>query len=116
MTEQQTATAVAMQAAGFFDAISRALKPYGYEWPLSWTGIAGAGSQIVVFAGPGDFYTACLTHDCEVVWVMTCGGQEVDANTDECNALNRSARDFYHVFRRAEGASPHEVLTATKGD
>lgn len=79
------------------DSIAAALKPYGYEWIVSATGIAGPGSMIVVFAGLGDFYTACLTHDDQVVWVMTCGGQDVDANTDECNALHRQTRDLYRL-------------------
>lgn len=79
------------------DAIAAALKPYGYEWLVSATGIAGPGSMIVVFAGVGDFYTACLTHDDQVVWVMTCGGQEVDANTDDCNALHQRTRDLYRI-------------------
>jgi len=79
------------------DKIAQALKPYGYEWLLSVTGIAGPGSVIVVFAGKGDFYTACLTHDDKVVWVMTCGGQEVDSSVDEINDLHRSTRAFYEI-------------------
>lgn len=75
--------------------IAEALKPYGYEWLVSATGIAGPGSMIVVFASLGDFYTACLTHDDQVVWVMTCGGQEIDANTDECNELHATTRKLY---------------------
>lgn len=77
--------------------IADALKPYGYEWLVSATGIAGPGSLIVVFAGLGDFYTACLTHDDQVVWVMTCGGQEVDASTDECNELHAATRKLYKL-------------------
>lgn len=77
--------------------IAAALKPYGYEWLVSATGIAGSGAVIVVFAGLGDFQTACLTHDDQVVWVMTCGGQEVDASIDEINDLHRKTRDFYRI-------------------
>lgn len=77
--------------------IEVALKPFGYEWLVSATGIAGTGSLIVTFAGPGDFYTACLTHDDQVVWVMTCGGQEVEVNIDEVNDLHRKTRDFYRL-------------------
>lgn len=76
--------------------IEKALEPYGYEWLLSMTGIAGPGSVIVVFAGAGDFYTACLTHDDQVVWVMTCGGQEVDASTDEANSLHEASRRLHY--------------------
>lgn len=83
--------------------IEKALKPYGYEWLLSATGIAGPGSMIVVFAGLGDFYTACLTHDDQVVWVMTCGGQEVDASIDEVNALHGTTRDFYRLTTHTTG-------------
>lgn len=79
--------------------IGEALKPYGYQWLLSVTGIAGPGSMIVVFAGLGDFYTACLTHDDHVVWVMTCGGQEIDSNSDEANVLHSASRDLYRLRR-----------------
>lgn len=79
------------------EKIRQALKPYSYDWLVSVTGIPGPGSMIVVFAGQGDFFTACLTHDHLVVWVMTCGGQEVDANSDETNAINKAARDFYKM-------------------
>jgi hypothetical protein len=77
------------------DSIAEALKPFGYEWLVSATGISGPGSLIVVFAGPGDFYTACLTRDDKVVWVMTCGGQEVDSNSDRANELHDASRDLY---------------------
>lgn len=77
--------------------IAAALNPYGYEWLVSATGICGPGALIVVFAGPGDFLTACLTKDNEVVWVMTCGGQEVDASIDEINDMHRKSRDFYRI-------------------
>jgi hypothetical protein len=77
------------------DSVAEALKPYGYEWLVSATGIAGPGNLIVVFAGPADFYTACLTHDDKVVWVMTCGGQEVDANSFRANYLHDASRDLY---------------------
>lgn len=77
--------------------IKQALKPYGYEWMVSITGMSGSGSLIVVYAGPGDFYTACLTHDYQVVWVMTCGGQEVEANTDAANELHGTTRDLFRI-------------------
>lgn len=80
--------------------IAAALRPYGYEWLLSATGIAGPGAMIVVFAGSGDFYTACLTHDDQVVWVMTCGGQEVDSSIDQINALHKITRDWNAVPQR----------------
>lgn len=79
------------------DKIAEALKPYGYEWLVSVTGISGSGSLIVIYAGPGDFCAACMTHDHHVVWVMTCGGQEVDACTDEANALHAQTREFYRM-------------------
>lgn len=79
------------------DAFREALKPYGYDWVISITGISGSGSWIVVFATAGDFLTACITYDYQVVWVMTCGGQEVDANTDEVNHLNFKAREMYRM-------------------
>lgn len=75
--------------------ITKALKPYGYDYLVSMTGIMGSGSLIVVFAGPGDFYTACLTHDNKVVWVMSCGGQDVDSSIDEINSLHAKVRSFY---------------------
>lgn len=80
--------------------IASALKPYGFEWLVSVTGISGPGSLIVVYATAGDFQTACLTHDNQVVWVMTCGGQEVDASIEEINDLHRETREFYEMRRR----------------
>lgn len=79
------------------NAIAKALKPYGYEWLLSITGISGPGSLIVVFASKGDFYTGCLTHDFQVVWVMTCGGREVLANSGRANDIHEQSRKFYRV-------------------
>lgn len=75
--------------------IANALRPYGFEWLVSATGIAGPGSLVVVFSGPGDFYTACLTHDNKVVWVMSCGMSEVDGSTDEFNKLCAATRQTY---------------------
>lgn len=77
--------------------ISNALKSYGIDYLVSVTGICGPGSLIVVFADAGDFKTACLTHDYKVVWVMTCGGHEVDSNSEEANSLHKSSRDFYYL-------------------
>jgi hypothetical protein len=58
----------------FLDDVVLALKPYGYQWLVSATGITGPGNLIIVFAGLGDFYTACLTHDSRVLWCHSCGG------------------------------------------
>jgi hypothetical protein len=77
--------------------IATALRPFGYEWLVSATGIAGPGNLIVVFAGPGDFYTACVTHDNQVVWVMNCGGTDEASNIDEVNEMHRKTRDFYRL-------------------
>lgn len=85
-------------------AIGDALKPYGFEYLVSVTGISGPGSLIVVYATAGDFQTACLTYDHQVVWVMTCGGQEVDASIDEINDLHRRTRDFYRLRKYAPDA------------
>jgi hypothetical protein len=75
--------------------IASALQPYGFEWLVSVTAIAGPGSLVVVFAGPGDFYTACLTHDNKVVWVMSCGMSEVDGSTDDFNELCAASRRVF---------------------
>lgn len=80
--------------------IAEALKPYGYEWLVSVTGICGPGALIVVFATGGDFFAACLTHDNQVVWVMSSGASEVDSYIDEVNDLHRKTREFY---RRKNG-------------
>ena len=77
--------------------ILEALKPYGYAWLESMTCISGSGSSIVVFATEGDFLTACLTYDYKVVWVMSCGGQEVDANSTEANALHQQSRELFAI-------------------
>lgn len=77
--------------------VAKALKPYGYEYLVSATGCFGSGALIVVFAGAGDFYTACLTHDNQVVWIMTCGGQEVAASIDEINELHAKTREFFRI-------------------
>lgn len=59
--------------------IEDALKPHGYEWLLGMIGIAGPGNLVVVFAGPGDFYTALLTHNNKVLWCKSCGDTGEDS-------------------------------------
>lgn len=59
-----------------------ALKPYGYEWLLGIIGIAGPGNLIVVFAGPGDFYVACVDHNNKVLWCCPAGSFGDDPTSD----------------------------------
>lgn len=85
------------------ERIARALKPYGYDWAQSITFNPGPGSKIVVFATKGDFMTACLTFDNNVVWVMTCGGSGVLDNSDDANILHQRSRSMYYNSKLAGG-------------
>lgn len=76
------------------EKIAEALKPYGFDWVVSITGIPGPGNIVVVFATMGDLLTACLTHDYKVVWVLSCGGSE-DGYTEDANAVHESARALF---------------------
>lgn len=82
--------------------IAEALKPYGFEGIISTTSIPGPGALIVTFWTAGSAYTACLTHDNQVVWVMAaCCGPEVDCCVDDFNALHAKTRDLYRIGRVA---------------
>jgi hypothetical protein len=64
------------------ERLARVLKPYGYEWLVAAVGISGPGNLVVTFAAPGDFFTACVTHDDRVLWCLSCGGTK-DGYTDK---------------------------------
>lgn len=76
------------------DDIVQALKPYGYDYLESITGVAGPGNMVVVFWTAGDCLTACVSHDAKVIWVLSCGGTG-EGYTDDANEVHRLSRELF---------------------
>lgn len=71
----------------FLDETLEALEPYGYEYLLGVIGIPGPGNVVVTFASKGDIHTACVTHDYQVLWCVSCGGTQEGYTEEYWQAL-----------------------------